>query len=94
MGAYLGHYGNEALSCKTLGAFANKPEHVETVCMHMHSSNSYRARVTTRMQCSCGITRYYVITTDHVCAKSAELVHIEVKKLTEFTVFSDESVEL
>ena len=60
----------------------------------MHSSNSYRSRVTTRMQCSCGITRYYVIATDHVCAKSAELVHIEVKRLTEFTVFSDESVEL
>ena len=41
------------------------------LCMHMHSSNSYGSRVTTRMQCSCGITRYYVIA-DHVCAKSAD----------------------
>ena len=64
------------------------------LCMHMHSSNSYRSRVTTKMQCSCGITCYYVIAIDHVCAKSAELVHIEVKKRRESTVFSDESVEL
>ena len=33
------------------------------------------------MQCNYGITHYYVIATEHVCAKSAELVHTEVKKL-------------
>ena len=66
--------------------FVNKPEHAETVLLNaMHAyallaTASYRS---TRMQCSCGITCYYVIATDHVCAKSAELVHIEVKKLTE-----------
>ena len=78
----------EALSCKTRGTFANKPEHAETVLLNSSvvcyaCKCSCRSRVTTRIQCSCGITRYYVIATNHVCAKSAELVHIEVKKLTE-----------
>ena len=89
---------NEALSCKTLCALlANKPEHAETVLLNsgvVHAYHSYRSRVTTRMQCSCGITCYYVIATNHVCAKSAELVQTKSRSLAESTVLSDESVKL
>ena len=51
-------------------SFASKPETVVLAVLYVHAC-------TLATDCSYGITHYYVIATDHVYAKSAELVHMK-----------------
>ena len=94
---------NKALSCKTLGIFANKPEHAETVLLNS-SMHAYALQQQLLVQSnhknamqSWHYTLLHNCNQSRVCQVSRISTHRSQEAYRvqrEFTVFSDESIEL